>query len=237
MKLTFATLRSLQPCYSPKRFFSEDWKGTLMEVLEDDRIPAIDRIWVFSHTAPKQAQEEFARWCALQVIHIWNAPKVVREYLETGNEEIRGEALDTHINAQLPNPAGTSHRASRTAWRAVYRGCDGSSYSAASYAAEAEHWHHYDNGDGHNFLQKIANERQLKKAIELLRAGQKNRVARKWKAVKEWLIPFTCFLELIIGFFCIYNYERYSTPYALGVGCVVHATLVLALLCAVYQKR
>lgn len=188
MKLTFATLRSLQPCYSPKRFFSEDWKGTLMEVLEDDRIPAIDRIWVFSHTAPIQAQEEFARWCALQVTHLCDAPKIVREYLETGSEEIRSDALHTLINAQISNPAGTSFRTSRVAWRAVYRACGSAPYSAASYAAEAEHWHHYDNGDGHNFLQKIANERQLKKAIELLCTVRKNRVARKWKVLKEWFV-------------------------------------------------
>ena len=28
---------------------------------------------------------EFARWCALQVIHLWDAPDVVKKYLETGN--------------------------------------------------------------------------------------------------------------------------------------------------------
>lgn len=32
---------------------------------------------------------EFARKCALQVVHLWNAPEVVREYLETGREGLR----------------------------------------------------------------------------------------------------------------------------------------------------
>ena len=32
---------------------------------------------------------DFARWCALQVVEKWNAPAVVREYLETGNESFR----------------------------------------------------------------------------------------------------------------------------------------------------
>ena len=31
----------------------------------------------------------FARWSALQVIHLWGAPAVVREYLETGDESKR----------------------------------------------------------------------------------------------------------------------------------------------------
>src|SRR3990172_4026176 len=35
----------------------------------------------------------FARWCALQVIHLWDAPQVVREYLATGREDLRAAAV------------------------------------------------------------------------------------------------------------------------------------------------
>ncbi|OFW58462.1 MAG: hypothetical protein A2133_00850 [Actinobacteria bacterium RBG_16_64_13] len=35
---------------------------------------------------------EFARWCVLQVIHLRDAPAVVREYLETGREDLRTAA-------------------------------------------------------------------------------------------------------------------------------------------------
>ena len=34
----------------------------------------------------------FARLCALDVIHLWNPPEVVAEYLNTGNEKIRAAA-------------------------------------------------------------------------------------------------------------------------------------------------
>lgn len=34
----------------------------------------------------------FARKAALSVIHLWDAPDIVREYLETGNEDIRDAA-------------------------------------------------------------------------------------------------------------------------------------------------
>jgi hypothetical protein len=37
---------------------------------------------------------EFARWCALQVIHLWDAPEIVKRYLETGDEVIRDAARD-----------------------------------------------------------------------------------------------------------------------------------------------
>ena len=36
---------------------------------------------------------EFARWCALSVIDKWDAPEIVRRYLETGDESIRAAAI------------------------------------------------------------------------------------------------------------------------------------------------
>ena len=35
---------------------------------------------------------DYASWCALRVIHLWNAPPVVREYLESGDEHKRADA-------------------------------------------------------------------------------------------------------------------------------------------------
>ena len=33
--------------------------------------------------------KEFARWCALQVTHLWDCPPEVKQYLETGDESLR----------------------------------------------------------------------------------------------------------------------------------------------------
>src|ERR1043166_8713729 len=42
---------------------------------------------------------DFARWNALQVIHLWkDPPSVVVEYLKTGNEELRAAARDAARN-------------------------------------------------------------------------------------------------------------------------------------------
>lgn len=35
---------------------------------------------------------EFACWCALQVVSLWNCPAVVKEFLETGDEKLRDDA-------------------------------------------------------------------------------------------------------------------------------------------------
>ena len=42
---------------------------------------------------------EFARHCALSVIHLWNAPDVVRQYLESGDESLRSAARDVARDA------------------------------------------------------------------------------------------------------------------------------------------
>ena len=34
----------------------------------------------------------YARWCALQVVDLWDAPDVVRKYLETGDDNLRSAA-------------------------------------------------------------------------------------------------------------------------------------------------
>ena len=48
----------------------------------------------------------FARQCALDVIHLWGAPSIVREYLKTGDESIREAAQE----------AAWAARAAREAW-------------------------------------------------------------------------------------------------------------------------
>ena len=42
---------------------------------------------------------QFARSCALDVIHLWKPPAVVKEYLETGNEALRAAASDAASDA------------------------------------------------------------------------------------------------------------------------------------------
>lgn len=54
---------------------------------------------------------EFARWAALQVVHLWECPEVVRTYLETGDQEIKEAARD----AARSVPRSTAWNAARYA--------------------------------------------------------------------------------------------------------------------------
>ena len=64
--------------------------------------------------------KRFARKCALDVAHLWDMPDIVRQYLDTGDEDIRSAA---------------SRAASRAAYGAAYSAAYWAAFSAASSAA------------------------------------------------------------------------------------------------------
>ena len=66
----------------------------------------------------------FARHCALSVIHLWDAPQVVRDYLTTGDEGLRDAARDAAMAA---------------AWAAARDAAWDAAWAAAWDAARAAH--------------------------------------------------------------------------------------------------
>jgi len=69
---------------------------------------------------------KFARMCALDVVHLWDAPQVVMDYLKTGDESIRTTARDA------------ARDAATAAWYAAwYATRDAAEAVAMSAAAEA----------------------------------------------------------------------------------------------------
>ena len=57
----------------------------------DDKIAATERKYLWGYDAA-EVLRKFARMCALDVIHLWDAPEVVVRYLKTGDEGIRDAA-------------------------------------------------------------------------------------------------------------------------------------------------
>ena len=82
----------------------------------DDNVVAQSRevLWAADAT---DALRRFARLCALDVTHLWNAPAVVLRYLRTGDESIRAAAWDAASNA-AGAPARAAARAA--AWNAAW---------------------------------------------------------------------------------------------------------------------
>jgi hypothetical protein len=76
---------------------------------------------------------DFARWCALQVIDLWDAPVIVRQYLETGDETLQVKGYMV-IDANISRKNEAAHAASTAALNSIVTR---SPYSAAGSAASA----------------------------------------------------------------------------------------------------
>ena len=80
---------------------------------------------------------DFARWCALQVIHLWDAPPIVREYLETGDETKR-DAASVAASVAARDDARSAADAARTAaWEAARSAARNAARNAARLAARS----------------------------------------------------------------------------------------------------
>jgi hypothetical protein len=80
---------------------------------------------------------EYARKCALSVIHLWDAPEVVNRYLETGDESLRAAARAAAWDAARDAAWDAAWAAARDAARAAARDAAG---DAAWVAARAAAW-------------------------------------------------------------------------------------------------
>ena len=114
-----------------------------------DKYAASQRTAIAGGIDVSPALREYARWCALQVIHLWDAPAVVREYLETGYESLRVAARDAAGAAAMDAAAmdawnvWAAATAVRDAWDdawAAARSAQAASAAAAWTAASAAAW-------------------------------------------------------------------------------------------------
>lgn len=66
---SYQDIESWGPCYSPDRYLAKDWSGTVLNILDDKRIPFEDRLWVIARTdlVSEKLLRLFAVWCARRV--------------------------------------------------------------------------------------------------------------------------------------------------------------------------
>jgi hypothetical protein len=84
---------------------------------------------------------EFARWNAKQVLHLWDAPQVVKDYLDTGDEKLRAAAEDAAQSAARDAARDAAWDAARSAaWSAAEDAAQSAAQSAAGSAAEDAAW-------------------------------------------------------------------------------------------------
>jgi len=100
--------------------------GTVIEH-GDDKLAASERriLWRLDGDTTDRVLREFARWSASRVLHLWDAPPVVRQWLETGDESLRDAAW-----------AAARAAAGDAAWAAA----GDAAWAAAGAAARAAAW-------------------------------------------------------------------------------------------------
>ena len=94
----------------------------------DDKVVATERTYLWGYDATETLRK-FARLCALDVIHLWNAPDIVVRYLKTGDESLWAAAWDA---------AWTAARAA--AWTAAWTAAGDAAGAAAGAAARIAAW-------------------------------------------------------------------------------------------------
>jgi hypothetical protein len=178
---TMADIRSWEPCYDPIKYLPENFKGTAITILEDNRIPFPDRLWVVcrSEIISDRVTRLFAVWCARQVQHLMKDPRSLaaldvaeRFAIGEATEEERAAAWGAAWVAECAARA-VAEDAARYAARATAG--DAARYAAwgAAYAARAT------AGDA-------AREAQKTKLIEMVRAeGLERMVVREILASKS----------------------------------------------------
>ena len=100
-------------------------------ILDTDKLVA-KKLTVLWAVDAKKILREFARWCALQVIHLWDAPECVRKYLETGDESLRFIAEAAAWAAAWATAWATARA---TAWDAAWATARATAWDAARAAA------------------------------------------------------------------------------------------------------
>jgi hypothetical protein len=90
-------------------------------IVKGDKGCATGRTIVAGPVDVEAQLSEFSRWCALQVIHLWDCPPIVKQYLETGDETIRAAARDAAWDAARDAARDAAWDAARDAARAAAR--------------------------------------------------------------------------------------------------------------------
>jgi len=84
--------------------------------VQDSQISATHRTYLAGGIDMSDLLHDFARRCALDVVHLWDAPDVVVRWLKTGDESIRA--------ASITASRAASRDASRAAWDASFADWD-----------------------------------------------------------------------------------------------------------------
>lgn len=122
--------------YAPGPFVHRvEMRGDIFE--EKDKMVARERriLWSLDGT---DILHSFARRCALDTVHLWEAPEIVIQYLKTGRKDIRAAAWDVAWAAAEAARAAAWAAAGAAAWAAAEAAAGAAAGAAGAAAGAAE---------------------------------------------------------------------------------------------------
>jgi len=113
---SIADIREWKPCYDPNRHLSEDFRGTALTILDNDKISFEDRMWVVLRTdlVSEKLMRLFAVWCARQVQHLMTDPRSTNA-LDVAEKFANGEATKEELDAARDAARAAAWDAARAA--------------------------------------------------------------------------------------------------------------------------
>ena len=154
--LTQKILDSYNPCYPASRYYGEDYKGDILQLAQDPRIPFEDRLWVIMR--PELVSDKlmrlFAVWCARQVRRNNQDPRVKRA-LDVAVAYVFGEATEEQLAEASKGACNAALAADKAAYSAAVSAADATD-SVAPVADSADSIAHVAYSAAYNAARSVA---------------------------------------------------------------------------------
>jgi len=137
IKLTIQMLKDFKPCYCPTRYLSDDWEGTLVDILKIEEIPELDRIWVARHAMNDKGNRLFAVYCAREALKLVPDPDPRSvTACDVAEKFANGDATKEELSE--------ARKMAYAAYGAVAGGAAYAAAAAAAFAARAAAYNAFD---------------------------------------------------------------------------------------------
>ncbi len=153
-RISLSMIRSWGPCYDPAMKVSEDWSGTVLDVLALDNVSAEDKLWLVLREDLLSAKllRLFAVSCARDVQHLMTDERSIRA-IDAEERYAHGLATDEELRAAWAAAWDAAWDAARdaardaawaaawaAAWDAAWAATRGAAWNAAWVAARGAAW-------------------------------------------------------------------------------------------------
>lgn len=192
-KFTIKDIRSWNPCYDPSSYLKETFKGSAIDILNNENIPFADRLWVVLRTEilSDKMMRLFAVWSYRQTLVFIKNPDPRSIHAANTAEAF---ALGNATTSQLVSARSAAHLASDSASDSAAHSAhsasdsaDDSARSAAYSAAHSAHSVAYLAADSAftaaayssaNSARSEARSAQKQKLIEMILIEAKDRIKK-----------------------------------------------------------